>query len=215
MSEPPRFSAGDVAAQLAGTENAATQQYAAPLAEFLNLLVRWNRVYNLTGFRDSRQLLERVLIECLMLRQWLAGAEIADVGSGAGLPGLPLAITEPQRAFTLIESRAKRVHFLRHVVGSLGLNNVTIRHTRAEDLTTDSGFATVLGRAVAAPGEFVSLVRHLTRPGSRIVLPTSPEKGAELRRDAANLPENFSLRDIVPADGGGKFGVVVLLERAA
>ena len=211
MSSPPRFSAGDIQNRLAGTDVADAASFAGPLAAFLSLLARWNRVYNLTGFREPQQLLERVLLECLWLRRWLAGNAIADIGSGAGLPGMPLAITEPQRRFTLIEPRAKRVHFLQHVVGELGLGNVTIAQSRAEDLPPGDGFATVLGRAVAAPPDFMTIARHLTRPGSRIVLLTSPDKGAAYR----DTPEDFTLREIVPAGAGGQFGVVVHLERVS
>jgi len=206
-----RFRAEDVRERLAGTAGEFAQSFAEPLARFLSLLAQWSRVYNLTGFRDPQQLLDRVLLECLMLNEHLEGREIADVGSGAGLPGLPLAISLPQLHFTLIESRAKRVHFLRHVVGELGLENVSIEHCRAEDLTADQSFDTVLGRAVAAPHEFINIARHLSRPGSRIVLLTSPEKGAVYR----DTPDDFTLTQIVPAGPGGNFGVVVVLHRVA
>ncbi len=208
---PPRFDAAEVRARLSGTPSESAQAFAEPLAAFLTLLAKWNRVYNLTGFRDAAQLLDRVLLECLSISPWLEGQAIADVGTGAGLPGLPLAITEPERHFTLIESRAKRVHFLRHVVGELALENVTIEHSRAEDLPAGTGFATVLARAVAAPQELIIIARHLTRPGSRIVLLTSPETGAAYR----NTPEDFALRQIVPAGADGEYGVIVLLERTA
>jgi len=215
VTDAPHFGAQDVRAELAGTDVAAALPFAQPLAEFLNLLARWNRVYNLTGFRTPAELLERVLHECLLLGRWLQGTAIADVGSGAGLPGVPLAISEPERRFTLIEPRAKRVHFLRHVVGSLRLDNVSVEHSRAEDLPAHAGFDTVLARAVAAPPEFMKIGRCLTRPGSRIVLATSPEKGAMFREELERSPEHFSLRGIEPAGDGGKFGVVVVLERVA
>ncbi|MGD2166656.1 MAG: 16S rRNA (guanine(527)-N(7))-methyltransferase RsmG [Gammaproteobacteria bacterium] len=207
----PHFSAADVRARLAGTPCASARAYAEPLAGFLSLLAKWNRVYNLTGFRDARRLLDRNLLECLSIAPWLAGTAIADVGTGAGLPGLPLAITEPGRHFTLIESRAKRVHFLRHVVGELGLENVSIEHSRAEDLPQGACFATVLARAVAAPPELLVIARHLTGPGSRVVLLTSPDTGSAYQ----DLPEDFALREITPAGADGEFGVVVLLERTA
>src|SRR5262245_46400292 len=100
----------------------------AALDQFLELLARWNRVFNLTGIRGRRELIERHLVESLALRPLLRGERIADVGTGAGLPGVPLAISERARAFTLIESRAKRVRFLRHVVAELHLKNVEIAH---------------------------------------------------------------------------------------
>ena len=166
----PRFDAADVRARLSGTSSEAARVFAEPLAAFLTLLAKWNRVHNLT------------------------------VGTGAGLPGLPLAITEPDRHFTLIESRAKRVHFLRHVVGELGLDNVSIEHSRAEDLPAGACFATVLARAVAAPPELFGIARLLTRPGSRVVLLTSPETGEVYR----NTPEDFEMREIVPAGADGR-----------
>lgn len=213
MSAPPSFSAAEVRARLraGGCESACA--FAEPLARFLTLLAKWNRVYNLTGFRDPQQLLERVLLECLLLRAWLAGSRIADVGSGAGLPGLPLAITEPERAFTLIESRAKRVHFLRHVTGELGLANVTVERARAEDLPAGSGFDTVLARAVAPPANFLEIVRQLPRPGGRVVILTSPGKAASFEDAATAGPKDFMLREIVPLGRDGAFGVVVHLER--
>ena len=145
----------------------------AALAAFLTLLERWNRVYNLTGIRKPEELVERHLIESLALRPLLSGSPIADVGTGAGLPGLPLAITEPERQFTLIESRAKRVRFLRHVVGELKLGNVTIAHERAEHLRVAEPFATVLARAVAPPPELLAICARLAAPGGILLLLTA------------------------------------------
>lgn len=158
------------------------------LAAFLSLLVRWNRVYNLTGIREVDDLVERHLVESLALRPLLAGATVADVGTGAGLPGLPLAIVEPERQFTLIESRGKPVRFLRHVVGALRLRNVTVAHERAERLRVEQPFATVLARAVAPPPELLAHCAHLTAPGSILLLLT-----------AAHLQDAF--RDLAPALG--------------
>src|SRR5262245_57287759 len=138
----------------------------AKLAAFVDLLMRWNKVYNLTGLRKADDIVDRHLIESLALRPLLQGERIADVGTGAGLPGVPLAIAEPERSFTLIESRAKRVRFLRHAVGELGLTNTTVAHGRAEHLRPERPFATVLARAVAPPAELLEICRSLTAPGS-------------------------------------------------
>ena len=95
----------------------------AALTAYLELLAQWNRVFNLTGIRSREALVQRHVVESLTLGPLLRGGRVADVGTGAGLPGIPLAITAPEREFTLIESRAKRVRFLRHVVSMLGLDN--------------------------------------------------------------------------------------------
>ena len=204
-----QFAADDVRRWLADTAAQRAQAYAEPLAHYLNLLARWNAVYNLSGFRQREQLLDRVLLECLSVAHLLDGRAIADVGSGAGLPGLPLAITQPERRFTLIESRARRVHFLRHVAGELALANVVIEHARAEDLPEDTAFATVLARAVAAPPEFLAVARHLSRAGSRIVLMTSKATAAEYQQPLGD----FELSRLEPLGPQGRFGVAVVLQR--
>jgi len=121
---------------------------------------------------------------------------------------VPLAITEPGRAFTLIESRAKRVRFLRHVVGSLGLANITVAHSRAEHLLVDRPFDTVLARAVAPPARLLEICRHLTAPGSILLLLTATHLHDEFR----DLAQDFVLR---PVDSPlpRLRGSIVLLER--
>ena len=180
----------------------------ASLARFLELLVRWNRVYNLTGIKSPSELVERHLVESLALRPLLHGTRIADVGTGAGLPGLPLAITEPERQFTLIESRAKRVRFLRHVVAELGLTNTEVAHGRAEHLRVERPFATVLARAVAPPPELLAICRPLTAPGSILLLLTA----THLQEAFRGLAPDYAVRPLateLPALRSS----IVLLER--
>jgi 16S rRNA (guanine527-N7)-methyltransferase len=179
------------------------------LARFLNLLVKWNRTYNLTGIRDRRELLARHLVESLALGPLLRGPTVADIGTGAGLPGLPLAICDRDRAFTLIESRRKRVSFLRHVCAELDLDHVTVAHCRAEDLPRDRSFATVLARAVAPPAELIEIVRPLTAPGSILLLLTSAGLGPEIAR----LADDFIERAVDPAPPAGLKSSIILLER--
>ncbi|HET8696949.1 MAG TPA: 16S rRNA (guanine(527)-N(7))-methyltransferase RsmG [Gammaproteobacteria bacterium] len=180
------------------------------LARFAALLIRWNRVYNLTGpIRDLGELVDRHLVESLALRPLLRGERVADVGSGAGLPGMPLAIAEPARAFTLIESRAKRVRFLRHVALELGLGNVTVAHGRAELLRPDRPFDTVLARAVAPPAELLTICRPLTAPGSVLVLLTA----AHLRETFRGLAPDFVLDEAGAPRDVALRSSIVLLER--
>ena len=177
--------------QLARAGLPVSAAQAGSLGEFLALLERWNTVYNLTAITDPDEMIQRHLVESLALRTYLKGASIADVGSGAGLPGVPLAVAEPERRFTLIESRSKRVRFLRHVRGTLSLKNVEIEHCRAEDLTHLPPFDTVLARAVAALPELLSVTEHLMAKDSVLLALTGSngdderlarERGFEARR---------------------------------
>src|SRR5690606_41776929 len=120
---------------------AVTPEQGEALARFVALLLRWNRVYNLTGIRGAEEILDRHLVESFALRPLLQGTRVADVGSGGGLPGLPLAIVERERRFTLIESRTKRVAFLRHAAAELGLGHGEGAHGRAEGLRVEQPVA--------------------------------------------------------------------------
>ncbi|HEX6997004.1 MAG TPA: 16S rRNA (guanine(527)-N(7))-methyltransferase RsmG [Gammaproteobacteria bacterium] len=179
------------------------------LAAFLALLARWNRVYNLTGIRTTEELVNRHLAESLALAPLLRGRRIADVGTGAGLPGVPLAIVEPERQFTLIEPRAKRARFLRHVAAQLALGNVSVAQARAEDLRPEHPFDTVLARAVAPPAELLGMCRPLAAPGGAVLLLTTDRLAAELEALAAGQ----GLRRAAYRRRPGVRGSILLLER--
>jgi 16S rRNA (guanine527-N7)-methyltransferase len=185
-----------------------TAEQGAALEKFVALLLRWNEVYNLTGVRGADEVVDRHLVESFALRALIKGTQVADVGSGGGLPGVPLAIAEPQRAFTLIESRAKRVRFLRHVVGELELKNTVVAHSRAEDLRVERPFDTVLARAVAPPAELLGVCRHLTAPGSILLMLTA----GHLQDAFRGLASDFVMR-AVPQSGPTLRSSIVLLER--
>src|SRR5204862_3696570 len=157
MVEDEEVEASEIERRMAREGVPVDAEQAAKLAAFVGLLVRWNRVHNLTGVRGAAELVDRHLVESLALRPYVRGVRVADVGSGGGLPGLPLAITEPGCQFTLIESRAKRVHFLRHAIAELALRNSDVAHGRAEHLRVAQPFDTVLARAVAPPAELLSI----------------------------------------------------------
>lgn len=206
-SEPVSFAM--IEERLAGSEIALARTEMAKLAAYYSLLIKWNRVFNLTGVRLIDELLDRHLVECLALRELLSGERVADIGTGAGLPGMPLAISEPERRFTLIESRAKRVRFLRHAIGELPVRNAKIEHCRAEDLPIPSPFDTVLARAVAPPLAVLPIARRLTAPGSRLLILTSVERSASIH----GLAADFELISIEPAAASARGSVVVQLER--
>jgi 16S rRNA (guanine527-N7)-methyltransferase len=184
---------------------------AEQLAAFLELLARWNRVHNLTAVTDPEQMIRRHLSESLVLREFLRGVRIADVGSGAGLPGIPLAIVEPDREFTLIESRAKRARFLSHVKGALNLSNVTIEHSRVEDLRGMAPFDTVLARAVAALPELIGLTEHLLGSDSVLLVLTKADIGPE----ASAVDKRYTVRRLDSGVSHLLEGALVAIERAA
>lgn len=180
---------------------------AEKLAAFIELLLHWNRVHNLTGIRDRDELLDRHLVESLALKSIIAGDTAADIGSGGGLPGIPLAIVLPDCRFTLIESRRKRASFLRHAAATLPLANVEVAHSRAEELGSRQ-FATVLARAVAPPRELLEIATPLVATGGRLVLLT----GADKAREIVALAEGFT--PLAPQAGPpGLKSVIVVLER--
>jgi len=182
---------------------------AGKLAEFLRLLERWNRVHNLTAITDTDVMIERHLAESLALRGFLRGQRIADVGSGAGLPGIPLAIVEAEKSFTLIESRAKRASFLQHVKGELALSNVIVEHGRVEDLRGTAPFATVLARAVAPLPELIELTAHLLGDDSVLLVPTR----ADVDVTAGGVDDRFEIRR-VEAEGRQLLkGALITVER--
>lgn len=187
---------------------AVTAEQGEELARFVDLLLRWNRVHNLTGVRGAEEVLDRHFVESFALRPLLQGTRIADVGTGGGLPGVPLAIVERERHFTLIESRAKRVHFLRHVAAELKLANTEVAHGRAEHLPVSRPFDTVLARAVAPPAELLAICRHLTAPGSVLLLLTAPH----LQETFRGLAPDWVVRP-TPAGGPRLKSSIVLLER--
>jgi 16S rRNA (guanine527-N7)-methyltransferase len=201
-------SSAELGRRLAAVGFAVDAAQSAALARFVELLLRWNEVYNLTGVRGAEEIVDRHLVESFALRPLLKGTHVADVGSGGGLPGLPLAIVEPERRFTLIESRAKRVRFLRHVVAELELKNTEVAHGRAEDLPVTQPFDTVLARAVAPPAELLTICRHLTSPGSILLLLTA----THLQDAFRGLAPDFLVRPVA-TDGPKLLSSIVLLER--
>ncbi len=202
------ISSTELSRRLAAIGFALTEAQAAALTAFVALLLKWNKVYNLTGVRGAEEIVDRHLVESFALRSLLQGTHVADVGSGGGLPGLPLAIVEPERRFTLIESRSKRVRFLRHAVAELKLTNTEVAHGRAEDLRVARPFDTVLARAVAPPAELLSICRHLTAPGSILLLLTA----THLQDAFRGLAADFLVRPAA-TEGPKLRSSIVLLER--
>jgi len=129
----------------------------------LDELERWNRKVNLTAVRDRDQMVTLHLHDSLAARPLLEGRQILDVGTGPGFPGLPLAIAEPEREFTLLDSNNKKIMFIQHVVSLLGLDNVSAVKSRGEDYAPGHRFDTVIARALAALPRLVEIAGHHVR----------------------------------------------------
>jgi 16S rRNA (guanine527-N7)-methyltransferase len=159
------------------------------LLRLLAELGEWNRAYNLTAVTEPAAMLTHHLLDSIAASPDLHGTSVADVGTGAGFPGLPLAILHPARRFTLIDSVAKKIRFVTHCIRVLGLANVAAVHGRAEQLAAAGPFDTVIARACAALPELLRLVGPLCGPQTRVVA----LKGRYPAAEVAALPPEWLL----------------------
>jgi 16S rRNA (guanine527-N7)-methyltransferase len=153
---------------------------AARLLTLLDELERWNRSYNLTAIGSREEMITHHLLDSLSISPDLAGVRIADVGTGAGFPGLPLAIANPARQFTLIDASGKKVRFVAHAARTLALANVTALQARAEALRPQQPFDTVTARALAALPELLAQLAPLCGPATRVLAMKGRWPGEEL-----------------------------------
>ena len=178
---------------LAGARTLGVPLSAEGAARLLALtaeLARWNRTYNLTAISDPEAMLTHHLLDSLAVHPDLAGTRIADVGTGAGFPGLPLALVNPGRQFTLIDSAGKKVRFVAHAAHLLGLGNVAPLHARVEALHPGAPFDTVLARAFAPLPELLPAIAGLCGPDTTVLALKGRRPDAEI----AALPAPWRLR---------------------
>lgn len=167
---------------------------AAPgrLLAYASLLRKWNRAYNLVAAGDLADLVPRHLLDSLAIQPFLAPGNLLDVGTGAGFPGLPLAICDPSLDCTLLDSAGKKVLFLRHVVRALKLANAHPVKTRVEDFESDRKFDNITSRAFSSLAAFGSAVRHLAGSDTRLLAMKGRHPGEEL----AALPAWLSVKAV-------------------
>jgi 16S rRNA (guanine527-N7)-methyltransferase len=161
---------------------------------FAALLARWNRVYNLTGTDDLDQLVTRHLLDSLAVLPYLGGTRLIDVGTGAGLPGVPLAIARPGLAVTLLDASAKRLRFVRQAVIELDLECVEVVHARVADYRPQQRFDRVVTRAFAGLSDMLTACRHLVADDGQVLAMKGPRAAVEL----ADLPPGYRLLEAVP-----------------
>jgi 16S rRNA (guanine527-N7)-methyltransferase len=139
------------------------------LVSYLNLLAKWNRVYNLTSIRAPRAMIAPHLLDSLSVYEFVKGPRVLDVGSGAGLPGIPLAVAKPTLQFVLLDSNAKKTRFIQQAAIELDLNNVRVEHRRIEGYRPEVRFDTVISRAFACLADFVESAAHTCAPTGRML----------------------------------------------
>jgi 16S rRNA (guanine527-N7)-methyltransferase len=164
------------------------------LLAYLALLIKWNKAYNLTAVRDPLEMVTRHLLDSLAVVPYLYGERIIDVGTGGGLPGIPLSIVFPQRQFTLLDSNGKKTRFLVQAKAELGLENVAVVHSRVEAYQPDQAYDVVITRAFASVADILRGSRHLLNDNGQMMA----MKGAVPEEELAALPQGFHLSEVIP-----------------
>lgn len=162
------------------------------LLAYRDLLLKWNRTYNLTALRDPEQAISHHLLDSLAILPWVKAGSLLDVGSGGGLPGIPLAIARPDLQVTLVDAVQKKATFLQQAAIELGLPNVRAVHARVEILAGQ--FGQITSRAFSDLAEFTRLTRHLLAPEGRWLA----MKGVRPADEMAALPAGISIAAIEP-----------------
>jgi len=159
----------------------------AGLLRLVDELETGNSQFNLTAIRDRLGMLRKHVLDSLSLQPYLRGLRIADIGTGAGFPGLPLAIVNPQRRFTLVEATGKKARFVEQTAGVLGCGNVQVVHSRAENYRPFELFDTVVARALSSLAHFAAYAGHLCAPDGRMLA----MKGKRPDEEISALPKAF------------------------
>jgi 16S rRNA (guanine527-N7)-methyltransferase len=196
-------------------------ELAPPLAAYLTELEKWNKAYNLTAVRDVEEMVTRHLLDALAVLPLIdaraarlppAEIRLLDVGSGAGLPGIPLAVARPPWRLTLLDSNGKKSRFQRHAVRTLGLSNVEVVEARAEAWQPPRPFPLIISRAFASLADFVSLTGHLLAGDGRWLA----MKGKVAPDELESLPPGMSIESVYPVTVPGlrEARSVVVVRRA-
>ena len=162
----------------------------------LELLLKWNRSFNLTAITEPEQIVTHHILDSLSVVPWIRGGQVIDVGTGAGYPGLPLAMTLPDIHVTLLDSRGKKIRFVDTVIRTTRLTNAVTVHGRVEDFRPEVKFDTLVARAFASLADIIQLGAHLVKPGGRIVALKGEYPIAELNTARASFEYGFDCQSV-------------------
>jgi 16S rRNA (guanine527-N7)-methyltransferase len=166
-----------------------TDEQITLLLNYLQLLHKWNKAYNLTAIRNPEQMLPLHLLDSLSIIPFVQGEDILDVGTGPGLPGIPLAIFYPERKFTLMDSNGKKTRFLFQVKNELGLNNVAEIQSRVEAYQPEQSFDAITSRAFTSLSDMVEKTSHLLKKNGRFYA----MKGQYPHQELRELPKHYNV----------------------
>ena len=166
------------------------------LDNYIDLLAKWNRVYNLTAIQGEEKFVSHHLLDSLAVVPHLPAGRVIDVGSGAGLPGVPIAVANPERGVTLLDSNRKRGTFLKQVIAELGLANATVAIDRAELFRPHEVFEAVISRAFSDLAEFIGMAGHLCKPAGVLLA----MKGAYPQQEIARIPQPWIVSETISLD---------------
>ena len=182
------------AAQQIGISLSDTQ--ISQLIGYVDLMEKWNRAFNLTGVRHRPELFSRHIVESLAVTPYVGGKKCADIGTGAGLPGVPLAITEPGKTFVLLDSNGKKTRFLLEVKRALGLSNIQVETARVENWQPARPLDAVITRAFADLATTVERIDHVVHDHS-VLFAMKPEGAAEELKALPSNMEEINQREVV------------------
>ena len=178
---------------LADLDIEATEVQVDLLLDFVCLIEKWNKAYNLTAIRKREEVLRLHILDSLAVLPFVTGKNIIDVGTGAGLPGIPLAIFMPEVQFTLLDSNAKKTRFVRQAVMELKLKNVVVEHCRVEELKKAGQFDAVLSRAFASLHDIMEWTDYLLKQTGVLIA----MKGQEPVKELEGLGRKYSVQSVV------------------
>ena len=193
MNAPEDVLARQLARGLTALQLDLSAEQCTKLLAYVQLLVKWNQVYNLTSIRNPSDMITRHLLDSLAVIPFIKGPRVLDVGTGAGLPGIPLAIARPELDFVLLDSVAKKTRFVVQATGELGLSNVMVKTQRVENYQSLGLFDTVISRAFSSIAEFISVSGSLCRSSGGMMLAM---KGRYPQEELSALPSDYRIKAV-------------------
>lgn len=190
----------------------ATNKQLDQMKVYIELLDKWNKVYNLTAIRDPKAMVSRHILDSLTLVPYVSGESLLDVGSGPGLPGIPLAILFPEKQFSVLDCNGKKTRFMTQARTALGLKNVTVENRRVEEWKIKTGFDEITSRAFSSLEDMVTSTSHLMAEGGRWLAMKGiyPERElVQLQAAIPNVQRANSIKLSVPGCYGERHLVII------